>query len=387
MITVNRIGDQISGSVNGEPFSVSFDATKYEAMMDLQAKSEKADTMEELLQIVEDFKPLTQESYKELVETESPYIMVNKGTGKFYLQYAGEVSSKALPQVFADRIIKAVEKQIEITPLIKFWARWLRNPHYSDKKSKLLAEYIAAPYTNYEKLDALMKDQGLSKEVATRMATTPQVAITREGLMVGYKVSEEIMDKYSIDDQTEEAVKRSRFGKTIDEETGLVTYNKAQFSEERVFQPAVQGQGGDAFYCGDKLGHLIKTGNVIRLERWDQVDLNDDRHCVKGLHVGGLQYIKGYQKDTTVTHNVFIDPMHIGAICDLKGSDGAIRVKQYFPHSIFGGVNKQLYHSSRYAELTDHEYQQMVEEAVKLTSEKQELLNKEARERVALSTI
>lgn len=394
MIQVNRIGDHISGSVNGQPFSVSYDATKYEKMVELADKAEKVDTMEELTSLIEEFMPLTQESYGDMIETISPYLMVNKSTNQFHLQFNQEVSTKPLPKALADRMIKAVEKTIDIAPLIKFWARWLRNPFLTDAKSKLLAEYIEAPYTNDKKVAELMGQQGLSKEVAVKAATTPQVAISREGLMVGYKVALEINKKYHLNEQ-EEVEERSRFGKDIDEDTGLVTYKKAQHNEERVFEPPIMHGGGDPFYCtpigavDGKPGHIIKVGHTIKLEKWDQVSTDDRASAVKGLHVGGLRYIAGYQQDQdTETHNVFIDPMHIGAIVGLgSGNDGALRVKQYFVYGAFTGVNKQLYHSSRYAELNDIEYAQMVEEAVKATSKKTEALGKEAKERAALSKI
>jgi len=40
-------------------------------------------------------------------------------------------------------------------------------------------------------------------------------------------------------------------------------------------------------------------------------------------------------------------------------------VKRYFVHSTFDSVNKNIYHSSTYAALTDAEYAKIVEEAVK----------------------
>lgn len=394
MVTVNRIDDRISGSVNGEPFSVSYDATKLETMLTLQAKAEKANTMDELNAIVEEFQPLTQESYGDLIATESPYIMVNRATNTFHLQYGTEVSSKAMPKMLADKFIKAIEKQLDINPLIKWWARWLRNPYFTDAKSKLLCEYIEAPYTNDKKVAELMGQNGLSREVATKAATTPQVSITREGLMVCYKVSHEITSKFVLNDK-EQVEEFSRFGKEIDDATGLVTYKTAKHNEDRVFEPPIMKQGGDPFFStpvgGDdtKPGHTMKVGHIIKLDSWDKVDTNDARTGMRGLHIGGLRYISGFQGDPgNETHNVFVDPMHIGAIVGLgSGNDGAIRVKQYFMYGAFTGVNKTLYHSSRYAELNDIEYAAMVEEAVKLTSKETEKLSKTAKERAALAKI
>lgn len=75
-----------------------------------------------------------------------------------------------------------------------------------------------------------------------------------------------------------------------------------------------------------------------------------------------LDYIRGYQNTGTVTHNVFVDPMHIGAITN-DGS-GALRVLEYFVHSSFAGGNRGIYHSSHYAEQTDAQWAVMKEEAI-----------------------
>src|SRR5688572_1923002 len=104
MITINVTGEKdsmvISGSVSGVPFGVSYDEQKYQEMYRLQEEAGKAETMEELNAIVEQFKPLTKESYKELVETASPYIFVNKHNNKFYLKYNDVLSKEELPQAF-----------------------------------------------------------------------------------------------------------------------------------------------------------------------------------------------------------------------------------------------------------------------------------------------
>ena len=264
---------------------------------------------------------------------------------------------------------------------MKCWVRFLRNPFFTDAKAKLFAEYISAPFTNDVKVSELMA-QGLSHEVAVKKATTTQVAISQEGLLVCYKVSAEIREKYVMQED-ETLVKRSLYTPTVDPITGVITYAEPDAVEERWYEPAVMHRGGDAFFCvpgirafdptTDKTGHVIKVGNLIALENWDQVDTRDKVSGVKGLHVGGLSYIKGYQKDQTVTHNILVDPMHIGAIVGLgDGNDGAMRVKQYFVLSNFQGVNKNIYNSSKYGELTDAEYASMVKESVEKTQMSQE---------------
>lgn len=99
----------------------------------------------------------------------------------------------------------------------------------------------------------------------------------------------------------------------------------------------------------------------------------------------GLSYIKGFQNPGTTTHLVFIDPMHIGAACDVRnGSDGAIRVKQYFVFGTLDKVNRSIYHSSEYGKWTDDEYRQMLKEVVEQTAMKGEELEKFQQEANAL---
>lgn len=373
MITLNVIEsqgrDMISGSYNGIQFAVSYDEQKFRAMQELKDKADAADTVAALQEIVEQFKPLTEESYKEIIETKTPYIVVNKHTNKFYLRYNNVVSKNALPQVFVDKILKLVEKNLPIDPLIKCWARYMRpvpgRPAYSQQQADLFARYISAVYTDQTKARKLVKEQGLAPEVAGAMATTTQVAITVEGLLVCYKVSDEVKEKFVVDEETEEVKKKSRYKKSVDPDTGIVSYDVPDYMEDRLFEPAVMHQGGDAFWCEGngikKLGHHIRVGCSHYLESWDQVGAPGN----KGLHCGGLNYIRGFQREDTMTHNIFVDPMHIHTIAGLgEGTDGAMTVKQYFVHSSFGGVNRNIYHSSKYAALTDEEYAQIVKEAV-----------------------
>lgn len=388
MIIVNRTEELITGSVNGEQFGVSFDEAKYNTMLALRDKADRAKTMEEMQAIVTEFIPLTKESYKELVETKTPYLVVNKHSNKFYLRYANKVSSKSLPQVFVDKILKSVEKNIDITPLIKCWARYMRpvpgRPAYTEQRAKLFAEYIGASYTNTD-LTNKLKGEGLADSVARERATTSQVSITMEGLLVCYKVSREIRKKYDLN-ENEEVIEKSRYKKNVDPDTGYITYDEPSYAEDRLFEPYCMGQRGDEFFCGnDKKGHFIRVGFPIYLEKWEQVGEPGQ----KGLHCGGLNYIAGFQGgEGAVTHNIFVDPMDIYGIAGVGfGNDGAMTVKRYFVYSTFGGVNKSIYHSSEYAALTDLEYEKLVQEAVDATAAKKEELNNLLGEAEALKVI
>jgi hypothetical protein len=393
MVNINRTETLISGSINGKPFSVTYDEKKYALMKELELKASQVETMEDLRAIVAELEPLTKESYKEIVETACPYLFVNKHTNKFYLQFNNVLSSKAIPQALVDRILTSVEKKIDITPLIKCWIRFLRNVNYSDSKAVLFAQYINATYTDSKVASTLQREQGLSNEVAGALATTPQVAITLEGLIVGYKVSKEILHRYDLNEE-EEVVTKSRYKKTVDPDTGLVTYAEPEFVEERLFEPAIQGTSGDEFWCVgsdingtsySKKGHHIRVGASHYLDNWEQVNCNDGQSCVKGLHMGGLNYIHGYQNDGTVTHNVLVDPMDIGAVCDIHSGDGAMRVRRYFVHSSFAGVNKNIYHSSKYAAMNDEEYKKSLEEVVNKTQMSKADMDKQLDEAMALA--
>jgi hypothetical protein len=377
MIIVNRIGDNIVGSYNGKPYGVSFNDTKYAAMKELESKANAASSMDELKTLIEEFEPYTHESYKEVVETACEYIYVNKHSNQFFLKIGTTISSQPLPKAFVDRILTSVEKKIDILPLIKCWTRFLRpvkgRPAYTLDRAKEFAAYIDMDYVNHGYAAELVEKHGLSPEVAQARATTKQVAITQEGLLNGYKVSTEVLHRYELNEE-EEVVQKSRYKKKVDPDTGLVTYDEPEFAEDKLFEPCVMGQGGDEFWSGDKKGHHIRVGKVHFLDSWDQVS-SPGR---KGLHVGGLRYIQGYQNEGTVTHNVFIDPMHIHSF-NLH-ADGAMTVKQYFVYSSFAGPNRGIYHSSTYAAMGDVEFRKLLTEVIEATGKQKEALNKELEE-------
>lgn len=371
-ITVNRINDSITGSFRGKAFGVSFSEERYRQMKDLETRANEAGTMGELKEIEEAFEPLTHEDYKSVIESQSPYLYVNSVTNQFFLKYNNQQSKEPLPQAFVDLIIKSTEKGLDVKPLVKCWARFLRNPNYSAEKARLFAFYISQTYTDPTQLQKFRKE-GVAEDRAVDMATTYQTPITKEGLICTYKVSKEITEKYVKDESVEGGVKKvSKYNYEVDEETGLKTYaNKDMEVEDRVFEPAVQGKNGDEFIrltpAGAEVGrgHIIKVGEVHQLPDWKMVDTRDNVSCVKGLHCGNLDYIRGYQNDDTVTHYVFVDPMHIGAV--VQDNSGALRVKQYMVYKSFAGVNRSLYHSSEYSKLTDAEYDKLVQEAVTAT--------------------
>lgn len=363
-IRVNRIGDKISGSVNGVPFNVSYNDEKFAEMRRLSDRAAKAESVEELRYLVEEFKSLTRESYADFIETKSPYVKVNRNTNKFYLQYEGVISDRPMPEQLAQKMIRAIEREASILPLVKCWLRYLHNPKYTTEKAINFIRYIESDYVDQKQVNALVKTNGIAQSVAEEFSTTKQVAITIEGLIVGYKASNEITANISLKHLLPEGVHLEDTPMKLDEETGLMVYDNTKYDEYRIFEPPVQRSRGDAFYSGSYLGHIIRVGKIHYLPSWDMVDCTDNISGVKGLHIGGLNYIKGFQDNGSTTHNILVDPMHIGACVGLGvGYDGAMRVKQYFVLNAFNGVNKRLYHPSTYAQMTDGQYKDMIKNA------------------------
>jgi hypothetical protein len=226
-------------------------------------------------------------------------------------------------------------------------------------------EFMNMEYVHPKLVEQFLED-GYSQEIAEDRARMYQVKITQEGLINGYKVSREVLHAY--DSETGEVV--DRYKRTFNINTGEIeSEGLPEHVEDRLFEPAIMGNGGDAFYCeslsGDStLGHHIKVGHVHRLPEWGMVNTDDSISCVPGLHVGGLNYINCYSGEI---HNIFVDPMYVGAIPN--SVDGAIRCKEYFVHSSLAGVNGSIYHSSKYAAKTDEAWLVEREEAIKESNE------------------
>jgi hypothetical protein len=388
MITINVIDDKICGSYGDKAFTVEYSKELYERMKQLDHKAQGVTTVEEYNEVMDEFAPLCVVDYTKTIETQCKYIYVNEVTGEFFLKHNGVVSTIPMPQALVDRIFESLDKDLDFMPLVKMWTRWLRNPilwrkmkqgHGNDFCERFF-NFVNLQYEHPKFKEELM-EQGLTDEAASKRAMMYQMKITHEGLLNGYKVSSEVLHKY--DAETGEKV--DRYKRTFNIDTGEIEGNGLpEHVEDRLFEPAMMGSGGDAFFCEGpngyaNPGHFIKVGCTHRLADWSQVNVNDTVSCVKGLHIGGLKYIAYYSGEI---HNIFVDPMHIGAVpCD---NDGAIRCKQYFVHSSLAGVNGSIYHSSSYAAMTDAEWDDMRAQAVQERAEKKAQSDKEVAELNAL---
>jgi hypothetical protein len=357
MVNINLVGENISISIGEDFFVVPSNTATMTALNEYAAKANfatlKEDYDENVAQIMEIIADNGIDANRK-IRSKCSYLVQDQLTKEYFLTYESEkISDIPMPQSLVDRIMDSIDKNIDFMPIVKLWTRFLRNPYVKKKGEDFVrrfADFVNMKYVHPENKQIFM-DKGIAEEVATELATVYQIKVTNEGLLNGYKVSREILHKYD----AESGEEIPRYTRTFNVDTGEIeSEGLPEFVEDRLFEPSVMGRGGDAFYCGDNKGHFIKVGQTHRLESWDQVDTNDNRSCVPGLHIGGLYYIAWYSGEI---HNVFVDPMHIGAIpCS---EDGAIRCLQYFVHSSLAGVNGSMYHSSKYAELTDQQWEEM----------------------------
>lgn len=376
MFTYSKNNNFITGTIHGEVFGINYNEETFKAMEALEVELMEAETPEEAKAITEKFKKLTEEDPKAQKTSEiHPDIFVSN-EGNFYLKTGGKVTSMPMPKALVGRIKDSLDKGLDVSPILKFWIRFLRNHKLRNictgkSSRKVFAakvfNYVDMDFVSHEQVQKLVDEKGYTPEVAEQLCTVKQVKITKEGLLATYKVSKEITKRYRLNDKGEKETYDVYDCEVvgIDEITGLMKYadKKTLANESRVFEPAVMAKSGDEFYCGDTKGHIIRVGQTHRLEDWNFINTNDNQSCVKGLHIGGLDYIKGYQGGNTETHNVLVDPAHIGAVPD--DHTGAIRCMQYFVLDAFGGVNGSLYHSSAYAAKTDIQWEEEKAEILK----------------------
>ena len=354
MININLIEENISVSIGEDFYVIPHNAASMKRLSDLAAQANFAKTYEDYEIYVQEITALVEENgidSSALIQSKCDHIVQDPLTKEFFLTYGDDkISTMPMPQSLVDRIMDSIDKNIDFLPVIKLWTRFLRNPLLKEKGADFaerFADFVNMRYVHPASKEVYL-EKGLAEDVAIELATVYQIKITNEGLLNGYKVSRELL--HSFDIETGEKV--DRYKRTFNVDTGEIeSEGLPQYIEDRVFEPAVMGNGGDAFYCGDNKGHHIKVGQTHSLESWDQVNTNDNATCVPGLHIGGLRYIAWYAGEI---HNVFVDPMHIGAIPDSE--DGAIRCLEYFVHSSLAGVNGSMYHSSTYAAMTDAQW-------------------------------
>lgn len=377
-LLINKIGERLSGIIGDEKYNVPFTKELYNALKNREAAFNEAETIEEVAQIISETLPLIQTKVSEIITTDCPNLVFNNNTNKYYLKNRGVVSSHPVPKPLVDWIIESIDKGVDYQPVIMAWVRFLRNPKFTSAKAERFARYLTTTVVDHVEKERLIKEEGLSADVATERSTYRDVSLTKTGMLSTYKACQIKFNKFDV--TTGKAV--DRYEKVYDEETGSVTVKLPSWAEDFCLIPPVMGEGGDPVLLSSGIkAHRIVVGSIHALD-WNQVDCNDQYSCVKGLHLGGLTYIKGYQGEDTLTVNCFVDPANIGAFTD-NGS-GAIRCREYFVHSAVFAPNKALYRESEYEAHTAKEWDALRTEAIKLSEEKKAKIDAEVNELRAL---
>ena len=378
MLTINVIveGDakRINGTINGQPYNIAYSDEMMDQLNVFKDEYETLETGDEYYAWVEKVEAVIKAA-DEIDQTEelSEYLKRDNKTGRFYLIADGKAGKAPLPARLAERIQESLDKGISPDPIAKAWVRFAnRNPHFNAHKADYFARYITARIVDNDRVDRLIEEEGYTWDAAIEASIYNDVAITQEGLLVTKKYARLLTEGWKIDEETNEAVKVGLYPvkKTVDQFSGEVTeeVQMPEYAEELTFEPPVMGRSGDAFYCGDTKDHIIKVGEVHKLESWDRVDTNDNSCCVRGLHVGGMKYVQSYKSLNCQLLECFVDPADIGAIMIDAQSDGAIRVKEYFIYGAGELRNKGLYHSSKYAAKKDAEWQEELKAAIEKTN-------------------
>jgi hypothetical protein len=375
MLTINviRRNDEkfLNGALSGEKFNLPFDEDLYVSLKTKQDEYNSFTDASLVPEWEEEVKALLVEKPFDIIETACPDLKKDSRTGKYYVVVEGTTSKTPVPDKLVAVMLESVEKEISPEPIVKAWIRFLRNPNFTEDKAELFAGYITAEIVDFDEVIRLVEEEGFTEEKAIDRATYNDVAITQEGLIVCKKYAELITEGWEMDKETNMPVRVPLYPQTpvtVNKITGELSGGEdvlPEFAEEMYFRPPVQRDSGDAFLCGTELGHIILVGKKHTLENWNQVNCNDNCSCVKGLHVGGWQYVQAYEGLNCQLLECFVDPSEIGAICGLtETSDGAIRVREYFTYGAVKGRTKGIYHSSNYAKMKDEEWEEYKKKAV-----------------------
>lgn len=402
MITYNIINNNIVGSINGEDFAVKYTKEKYDALMKGAADLNKAQTFEQAKDLGDKLLESIQGDVKSQIEEVSDFLSYDPNTKEYHLKQDGNVSPIPLPTNLVDKLKYAIDKELPVDPLIKFYSRILRNPRVYNVPSLKDAQdflhevfdYIFQTFVSPTLFKKFVEEDGLSEEVAREMATVPQTPITMEGLLLTKKVVNIKYDRqryrYELNDEGEPTLKlRDGVEKTIDEDSGEVTIEDPKVAEDWVFEPAMMGSRGDAFFSGEGEdaveGHEIRIGQRVWHDSWSKVDCDPRNSCRKGHHVGNQTYIDGWENSENATLNVALDPADIGcAPYAQSGPDaGVLRTKGYMPLEFKDRTvdNRNMYHTSDYAAKKDAEWAKIRSEAIEELNTKLEEVQKEVEER------
>jgi hypothetical protein len=393
-ITVNTDKESfISGAINGKAYNIPFDEGRYASLLELSKGcddaaencSTKAEYDEKTKAAYDTAEDIVTVDFKETVAASNPYLDYNPSTEEYYLKVGDKKSKHALPKKFVEIIEYSHEKGIDCMPVVNLCIRFLLNPFFTARKFRMLANEVTTTFTDKVEVERLMKEEGLSHEVATKRATYPDKEITKEGYLRTFKVVREIDYRWTLDLDENNKPKLDSNGKPIkkkvprvetsyeiDEDTGEVKEVKdIPYLEDRLFEPAIRSRSNsEDFYSGDKLGWAYKIGKLHALPSWESVDVEtEQKHVGGGLYTGGRGYVECYLGSENTLIDAFVCPSKIGKFTD--NGTGEMVCLEMFIHdaTTIEGNTKGLYNTSTYGKLQKDQFEKEMAEAITRTNE------------------
>jgi hypothetical protein len=365
MLTFRKIENLIVGQVDGTPFSIPKTELSYDTLAALRDGDVDATTDEVM-------------AYVNVVKSgeiagSNKYLSFKPSTGEYFLQFEGNKSKKPIPKVLVRFIEESFDKDIDFTPILKAWLRLLDNPRYNNTMAELFSNYLSSNYIDKEEVSRLVNEEEIDHDLAVKMSTYPDIAITQEGLLATYKVAQQVTWEYKMEWSKEEEkfikVKKNILEPIVpelDAVTGDVNedtvgkFKDPDFKEDYVFTPAIHSNG-DKFFSNNVLGYQYKVGETQMLPKDATRQL---KNCFGGggLYIGGLKYVDGYSNSSNTTLTCLVNPSDILSFQD----DGkAIRVDALFVNNIWNNnvALKGKYHSSKYGKLSEERIEEMLKAA------------------------
>jgi hypothetical protein len=365
MLTFRKVEKIIVGQIDGTPFSVPNTETAIEVLTAFR-DAEVPVLTEEVMAYVKVIKSGE-------IAGSNEYLTIKPTTGEYFLQFEGKRSKIAIPQVLVNFIEDSYDKDIDFTPVLKSWLRLLDNPRYSAQMAKYFSSYLATNYVDMDEVTRLMEEEDIDKDIAIRMCTYPDIAITQEGFLATYKVAEKVTWEYKMEwnEEKKEFVKVKKnilepIAPIIDPITGkidsttLKKFKDPDFKEDFVFTPYIS-RNGDKFFSNNVLGYQYKVGEMQHLPK-DAVRNLSNTFGGGGLYTGGLRYVENYGNKETETLTCLVNPSDI---LSFQSEGHAIRTDALFVNNIWGSnvALKGIYHSSDYGKLSEERLDEMLKDA------------------------
>ena len=391
MIQVYVAEDNIVIDYKDQSFSTFYTEEKLKKAQKIESDFDKVKSKKDLDKLLKRAEELCENDFNEKVQSEYKdlYVDVN---GYYFLKIGKNIHPTPMPKLLVDLIKESIDKKVSADPIIKMWIRLLRNPRVREELSyndttliDKFIDYISMTYVDPKKKNELMLEKGLNDEIASKLATTREVNITKEGLIGCYKTSDELLTKWEYNEETGEKKKvemhnltkrtfNALTGEFDLEELGKLEDIKA---EDRVFYPHVMGlEGGTPWTCkgpdgfGDKPVHFYKVGCTHRLAEGNY-SASDKMNA--SFYTGGLSFISIWPGADI--HHCLVDPMNITGILDYQGAY-ACKTKEFYIDGSLTAVNHNIYHSSDYAKQTDAEWDGMKKEILDDVKKNTEEINK-----------